>query len=159
MIESALLLENQICFRIYSLERAIHAAYKPLLAKFDLTYPQYLVMLVLWEVDSATVGDICSSLRLDTGTISPLIKRMELKGLVERKRLPFDERTVMVCLTKKGQNLQQEAKYIPHQLASCLFNQNGKSDQAAYEQLRTVLDDALISLEKSNLCCDTDENA
>ena len=102
MADAHLLLENQICFRVYSLERSILGVYKPLLDKLGVTYPQYLVLLTLWEHHELTIGQLCVNMHLDTGTVSPLIKRMEQKSLVSRLRLAEDERTVMYSITENG---------------------------------------------------------
>jgi len=129
-----LLLENQICFLVYKLNRAIGAAYRPLLDNLGLTYPQYLVMLVLWEHGSLPVGEICRRLDLDTGTVSPLIKRMETSGLLMRERQASDERTVIVKLTGDGKALKKKALPIPTALGSCLF-----TDISEYDPLKETL--------------------
>ena len=141
MADTRLLLENQICFRVYALERALMATYKPLLNKLGITYPQYLVLLALWEHQNLTIGQICELLSLDTGTISPLVKRMEVQQLVIRTRLPEDERTVHVQVTEKGRALEKEAISIPETIGSCMF-----SDMAAYKNLQKSLDEALAAL-------------
>ena len=134
MNHEELLLENQICFLVYRLNRAIGAAYRPLLEALGLTYPQYLVMLVLWENGALPVGDICRLLDLDTGTVSPLIKRMEASGLLVRERQAHDERTVNVSLTDEGKALQKKALPIPTALGSCLF-----ADFSEYGPLKETL--------------------
>lgn len=149
-----LLLGNQICFRVYSLEKSILAAYKPLLRTLDLTYSQYLVMLVLWEKGECTIGALCESLGLDTGTVSPLVKRMEKSGLVERNRQPADERTVVVALTEKGLRLRQKALQVPHKIGECMFGNADGIDLAAYNRLRIALDDALQALQ-AHACLDS----
>lgn len=150
MAHESLLIENQICFRIYSLERAIQQAYKPMLDDLGITYPQYLVLLVLWEKKEVTVGQLCEVLGLDTGTISPLVKRMEKKGLVTRNRLPSDERTVLISLSGEGVKLEEKARSIPRGLGKCLFG-NLKEEQVekAYAHLRSVLDDTLKAVRNS----------
>jgi MarR family transcriptional regulator, organic hydroperoxide resistance regulator len=117
----ALHLDNQLCFSLYSLSRLVIQSYTPLLKPLDLTYPQYLVMLVLWqgleeESEGMAVKQLTQSLRLDTGTVTPLLKRMEAKGLLERKRSQQDERIVMVSLTVQGCQLRDKAKAIPQSL-------------------------------------------
>ena len=134
MKHEELLLENQICFLVYRLNRAIGAAYRPLLEALGLTYPQYLVMLVLWEHGTLPVGDICRRLDLDTGTVSPLIKRMEASGLLKRERQASDERTVNVSLTDEGIALEKKALPIPTALGSCLF-----ADFSEYDPLKKIL--------------------
>ncbi len=148
MKNAHLLLENQICFRVYSLEKAIMAAYKPVLSVLGLTYPQYLVMMVLWEKHETTIGGLCSALGLDTGTISPLVKRMEKNGLLSRKRLAEDERTVSVSLTDIGNNLRYEAADVPFKLGECLYGVEGAFDLPAYNRLKDALDEALDSLRR-----------
>lgn len=112
-----LALDRQVCFALYSASRATTAAYRTLLADLDITYPQYLVMLVLWERDGRGVQEICDALQLDTGTLSPLLKRLEVAGLVDRKRLAGDERRVTVRLTDAGAALRARASDIPARLA------------------------------------------
>lgn len=113
-------LENQLCFPLYALSRVFTAHYKPLLAKIDLTYPQYLVMLVLWEHKTLSVKELGEKLLLDSGTLTPLLKRLEEKGLVKRERSKADERMVFISLTDKGLTLKQAAAEIPKNLACSL---------------------------------------
>ncbi|HON80434.1 MAG TPA: MarR family transcriptional regulator [Spirochaetota bacterium] len=115
-----LLLSNQVCFLFYQIDREIISLYRPFLDTLGLTYPQYLVMLVLWEEDNITVGHLGERLALDTGTISPLVKRMEKAGLLARSRDPQDERVVRLTLTEKGTALKETAASVPEALASCL---------------------------------------
>jgi DNA-binding MarR family transcriptional regulator len=110
---SALRLSNQLCFAIYSAAHAFNAVYKPLLDQVGLTYPQYLVMLVLWERDGQTVKEIGEKLFLDSGTLTPLLKRLEAAKLVRRARDPEDERQVRITLTDVGQALREKAASIP----------------------------------------------
>jgi DNA-binding MarR family transcriptional regulator len=110
---SALRLSNQLCFAVYSATHAFNAVYKPLLEKVGLTYPQYLVMLVLWERDGQTVKEIGEKLFLDSGTLTPLLKRLEAAKLVRRARDPEDERQVRITLTDAGQALREKAASIP----------------------------------------------
>ncbi|AQT78897.1 MarR family transcriptional regulator [Mycolicibacterium litorale] len=109
-------LDDQLCFALYSASRAVTAAYRPLLAELDLTYPQYLVLLVLWEEGRANVGRLCERLHLDSGTLSPLLKRLETVGYVARERSAEDERRVDVVLTTAGKRLQGKAACIPERL-------------------------------------------
>ena len=102
-------LDNQICFAVYSTAHAFNRVYKPLLDKLGLTYPQYLVMLVLWERDGVPVKDIGERLLLDSGTLTPLLKRLEAAELVRRTRSTEDERQVLIALTPKGESLQGES--------------------------------------------------
>ncbi|MEO7496261.1 MAG: MarR family transcriptional regulator [Massilia sp.] len=111
-----LALENQFCFALYSASHAMTKSYKPLLDRLGLTYPQYLVMLVLWEHDGLPVKDIGARLFLDSGTLTPLLKRLEAGGLLERKRDAQDERQVRITLSDQGRALKAEAMAIPHQV-------------------------------------------
>jgi MarR family transcriptional regulator, organic hydroperoxide resistance regulator len=113
-------LDRQLCFALYSVSNRITRLYRPLLDKLGLTYPQYLAMLVLWERAPRTVGELGDALDLDSGTLTPLLKRMEANGLVQRRRDPADERRVIVALTEAGTALRQSALSIPRALA-CHF--------------------------------------
>jgi len=108
-----LLLGNQLCFAVYSTAHAFNRFYKPLLDRLGLTYPQYLVMLVLWEQDGMSVKEIGERLFLDSGTLTPLLKRMETAGLVKRTRSSQDERQVIVALTPQGEGLKEKARSLP----------------------------------------------
>ncbi len=110
---AALQLDHQLCFALYSASLAMTKLYKPLLDAIGLTYPQYLAMLVLWEQDSPTVSELGERLSLDSGTLTPLLKRMEAAGLVQRQRDPQDERRVRIALTSAGQALRAQAESIP----------------------------------------------
>ncbi|AKK30279.1 MarR family winged helix-turn-helix transcriptional regulator [Mycobacterium sp. EPa45] len=111
-------LDDQLCFALYSASRAVTAAYRPLLAELGLTYPQYLVLLVLWEEGRASVGRLCQRLHLDSGTLSPLLKRLEAVGYVTRERSQHDERRVDIVLTPAGDRLQAKASCVPERLLS-----------------------------------------
>lgn len=113
-------LSNQLCFPLYAISKEITRCYTPFLDKLDLTYPQYLVMLVLWESDAISVNQIGSRLYLDSGTLTPLLKRLQAKGLVERTRSITDERNVIIRLTEQGRSLEQQAAQIPAQMAEIL---------------------------------------
>jgi DNA-binding MarR family transcriptional regulator len=113
---SALLLDSQLCFALYSTSLAMNKVYRKLLRGLGLTYPQYLVMLVLWEGDEITVTDIGQRLFLDSATLTPLLKRMEAAGLVERNRAVADERQVIVSLTADGRKLREKALDVPDQV-------------------------------------------
>lgn len=106
-------LDQQVCFALYRASRATTAVYRPHLDRMGVTYPQYLVLLALWERDGRGVQDLCNALDLDTGTLSPLLKRLESAGYVERQRQRTDERRVVVHLTEAGRNLKTEAAEIP----------------------------------------------
>ncbi|MGW0766565.1 MarR family winged helix-turn-helix transcriptional regulator [Streptomyces sp. NPDC002676] len=109
----SLLLDDQLCFALYAAQRAVTAAYRPLLDDLGLTYPQYLVLLVLWERGETTVKELASALRLDYGTMSPLLKRLEGAGLVRRERAASDERSVLVAVTGRGEELRERAECVP----------------------------------------------
>ncbi|MNJ84875.1 Organic hydroperoxide resistance transcriptional regulator [compost metagenome] len=115
-MENLLKLDKQICFPIYALSREVIQRYRPFLDELDLTYPQYLVFLVLWEKDNQTVNQIGEKLLLDSGTLTPLLKRLEQKNLIIRQRKKTDERVVEIILTKEGKELEQKAKDIPEKL-------------------------------------------
>ena len=112
-----LLLGNQLCFAVYSTAHAFNRFYKPLLDRLGLTYPQYLAMLVLWEQDGVAVKEIGERLFLDSGTLTPLLKRMEAAGWLQRERAADDERRVIVSLTPQGRALRDSARAVPKQLA------------------------------------------
>ncbi|HEX3789110.1 MAG TPA: MarR family transcriptional regulator [Pseudonocardiaceae bacterium] len=111
--EPGLALDEQLCFALYSASRAITARYRPLLDEMGLTYPQYLVMLALWESGPATVGQLGKRLTLDSGTLSPLLKRLEASGLISRRRRVDDERSVEIVLTGDGHRLRERATCLP----------------------------------------------
>jgi len=109
----ALLLGNQLCFAVYSTAHAFNRVYKPLLDRLGLTYPQYLVMMVLWERDDVPVKEIGDRLLLDSGTLTPLLKRLEAAGLIKRTRSRHDERQVLISLSAQGHGLKEKAKALP----------------------------------------------
>ena len=106
-------LENQLCFSIYAASRAITKVYRPFLDKLGITYPQYLVMLIMWEDKTITLKDLCKKLYLDSGTLTPLLKRLESMGLVKRVRSTLDERILCVSLTEEGADMKREAIKVP----------------------------------------------
>ena len=112
------LLDEQICFALYNASRALTARYRDLLEPMGLTYPQYLVLLVLWESGTATVSQIGERLHLESGTLSPLLRRLDAGGTIRRTRMPHDERSVQVSLTERGDRLRAEAAGIPEQLCA-----------------------------------------
>jgi DNA-binding MarR family transcriptional regulator len=116
----AMKLSNQLCFPLYAAARNVTGLYPPCLRPLGLTYTQYIVFLVLWEKDALTVGEIGERLMLDNGTLSPLLKKMEQAGYVERRRSQEDERVVVITLTEAGRALQEKAKDIPAQVAGCI---------------------------------------
>lgn len=113
-------LENQLCFPLYACSKEVVRRYKPLLDPLDLTYTQYITMMVLWEVKSITVKDLGERLWLDSGTMTPVLKKLELKGYVSRERSADDERSVLITVTDKGEELKKEAKHIPIALGECV---------------------------------------
>jgi DNA-binding MarR family transcriptional regulator len=127
-------LDQQLCFALYASSLAMTKLYKPLLAPLGLTYPQYLVMLVLWERDDRAVHELGELLQLDSGTLTPLLKRLESSGLVSRQRDPSDERRVRIRLTEAGHALKQAARNIP---VSVMCQVGGELD--ALVELRTRL--------------------
>lgn len=124
MDDEQLKLNNQICFPIYSVSRLITKAYKPFLEEMGLTYPQYLVLLVLWENDNIAMNKIGEKLLLNTNTLSPLVKRMEKMELLRRKRSEKDERSVFIQLTEKGKELKNKAVLIPEKLLNTLLTED-----------------------------------
>ncbi|MEQ8437381.1 MAG: MarR family transcriptional regulator [Ilumatobacter fluminis] len=137
-------LDNQLCFPLYAASRAMTRAYLPLLEPFDLTYPQYLTMLAVWSGPEAqTVGELGARLRLDSGTLTPLLKRLEARGLVERHRDPDDERRVLVSATAEGSALQDELADVPLSLAT----RTGLTLEDGIE-FRRLLDALLTSLDR-----------
>lgn len=135
-------LGNQLCFRLYTVTRLITQAYRPLLDLLGLTYPQYLVMMVLWEQDNQTVGEIGRRLMLDTNTLTPMLQRMEREGLLVRTHGISDGRQTLVSLTKKGIHLEEKAKDIP----ACM-SQNWHGDTMSNDQLNSMVNaiDTLIN--------------
>ena len=116
----ALRLERQLCFPLYACSREVIKRYKPFLDKLDLTYTQYIAMMVLWERKSVTVKELGNFLYLDSGTLTPLLKKMEAKGLITRRRSGEDERSLIIRLTEKGEKLQDEALDVPVQMSKCV---------------------------------------
>jgi MarR family transcriptional regulator, organic hydroperoxide resistance regulator len=149
MVSEHLKLDNQLCFPIYAASRLIIRSYQPYLDKLDITYPQYLVMLVLWERDGMTVNAISKKLILNTNTITPLLQRMENQNLIVRRRSIEDERSVIISLTQKGKDLQESAEEIPVQLGTKLVS--GKLTLEEMTDLKTklyVLIEQLSNFEK-----------
>ncbi|MFT5035248.1 MAG: DNA-binding MarR family transcriptional regulator [Litorivivens sp.] len=127
MPNKSLQLDNQLCFALYSSSLAMTKLYKPLLVELGLTYPQYLVMLVLWEQDALMVSALGDKLYLDSGTLTPLLKRLEVGGFILRQRAADDERRVLVTLTPTGRQLKQQAARIP----ACVLQATQCSRQTA----------------------------
>jgi DNA-binding MarR family transcriptional regulator len=138
-IDETMKLDSQLCFPLYAASRKIVNLYTPYLKPLGLTYTQYIMFLVLWEEDGITVGDLCRRLRLDTGTVTPMLKNTEKQGLITRTRSADDERVVVINLTKEGKALYKKAKDIPATVGSCV--KLDKDDAVRlYQILYTLLD-------------------
>ena len=149
MPHAELQLDNQVCFRLYTATRLITQAYTPMLTKLGITYPQYLVLMVLWENDNQPVNDIAHRLLLETNTITPLLQRMEKQGIVCRKKGEQDKRQQIISLTPKGKDMEEAAyKLIPagmgQQLAACPLKLED------YQHLAQELDSIINSLKNKN---------
>lgn len=131
-------LENQLCFPLYAASKEIVRKYKPLLDTLDLTYTQYITMMVLWEKKRTNVKELGECLFLDSGTLTPLLKKLEQKGYIGRKRSSRDERNLIVYITDKGEELREQAVKIPAEMVSCV---NLEPDEAAelYRLLYKIL--------------------
>lgn len=135
-------LENQICFPLYALSREVIKLYKPILDKYDLTYTQYITMLVLWEEAKITFKELGQKLHLDSGTLTPVVKRLETMGLVTKYRNKDDERVVTVELTEKGKLLREDILQVPEEVY-CKF----KGDDNKLFELKKQLDELLSLIE------------
>ena len=140
--DDILKLDNQLCFVLYAASREVIKMYRPLLNELGLTYPQYLVMLVLWENDAVPIHFIGDRLHLDTGTLTPLLKRLEGMGLIERKRASEDERRVDIFLTPRGKKIKEKAVVVPKEM----FCQSGMTLEE-FRLIKTKLNDLLQHLE------------
>ncbi|MBR3097752.1 MAG: MarR family transcriptional regulator [Bacteroidales bacterium] len=139
-------LENQLCFRLYTASRLITQAYHPLLSDHGLTYPQYLVLLVLWEKDAQPVNDIAKRLLLETNTVTPLLKRMEAEGVVTRTQGTKDARQTIVKLTAKGRGLQEKLMDVPEAVGSAVLCESVTPETVP--GLFAILDDIIRRLDK-----------
>lgn len=135
-------LENQLCFPLYAASRLMTKCYQPMLNELGLTYPQYLVLLVLWETDNVSLGTIAERLQLQSNTLTPLLKRMQEMELVTRTRSQKDERSVVIALTEAGRGLREKALNIPEQLGKAV-----KMTHEEFRQLHTLLYQLLDSQE------------
>lgn len=133
MYAEKLKLENQVCFPLYATSRIITKLYQPYLNELEITYPQYLVLMVLWENDQRNVSDICSCLLLETSTLTPLLKRLESKGFIRRTRSSTDERHLIIELTEKGKQAKEAASSIPMKIFESI-----KSDKISVEDILHV---------------------
>lgn len=140
-----LLLDKQLCFALYSTSLAMTKLYKPLLEKLGLTYPQYLVMLILWERDGLALKDIAEQLHIDSGALTPVIKRLEAQGFLQRQRQPDNERTLEIALTAQGRALRDDALAIPMQLGMAC----GISSETEFDQMRDQLQQLRKNLAKN----------
>ena len=148
MAYEQLKLDKQLCFRLYTAARLTMGAYHPYLDPLGITYPQYLVMLVLWEQDKQPVCDIAKRLMLDTNTVTPLLQRMEKTGLIKRSKGKEDARQRIVSLTKKGMEMQEKAKHIPDCLSADIIQKAGEEEE--YLSMIPVLDKLIEGLKKTN---------
>ena len=137
----ALKIENQLCFPLYACSREIIKRYKPFLDELDLTYTQYIAMMILWEKKSLTVKDLGHCLYLDSGTLTPLLKKMEAKGLLSRTRSSADERSLIITVTEAGDRLKERAVSIPAKMAQCT-NLSPEEAAALYNILYKILSQA-----------------
>ena len=146
MIKEEFKLDNQLCFRLYTASRLLTQAYHPLLSAHGLTYPQYLVLLVLWEKDAQPVNDIAKRLYLETNTVTPLLKRMENEGLLLREKGTRDARQMIVTLTTKGRNLQKKLSDVPATVGNAVICEHITPETAPV--LFTMLDEMIDKLSR-----------
>ncbi len=132
-------LDHQLCFPMYACARQVVRRYTPLLKPLGLTYTQYIVFMALWEEDGITTTEICRKLYLDTGTVTPLLKKLEAQGYIKRERNSEDERVIEISLTKKGWEMRDKVKHIPQQIAGCVTLEQDEI-QAFYGLLYKLLD-------------------
>lgn len=135
---NCLKLENQLCFPLYACSKEIIKRYKPYLNEIDLTYTQYIVMMVLWEKEEINIKTLGERLYLDSGTLTPLLKKLENKGYIKRNRLETDERNLNLVITEKGKNIKEKAKDIPSKVAPCI-NLTEQEAIKLYEMLYKIL--------------------
>lgn len=146
MAYEQLKLENQLCFRLYTAARLTMGVYHPYLDPLGITYPQYLVLLVLWEQDKQPVCDIAKKMMLDTNTVTPLLQRMEKSGLINRTRGKEDSRQRIVSLTEKGKAMQEQAKHIPECLSNDMTLKTGDAEEIV--KMIPTLDKLIDGLKK-----------
>ncbi|MGR3812207.1 MarR family winged helix-turn-helix transcriptional regulator [Jiulongibacter sp. NS-SX5] len=145
--EVSLLLEDQLCFPFYAISRLITQQYAPFLKQLNITYPQYLVLMLLWEHEELSVGEISQRLYLESNTLTPLLKRMEAKGLLTRTRSQEDERKVLISITSTGSALKSEAECIPQSLFQTF--DNDQSSAKEFHLLRKTLQQIIQTLDTS----------
>ena len=148
MIREEFRLDNQLCFRLYTASRLLTQAYHPLLSKHGLTYPQYLVLLVLWEKDAQPVNDIARRLLLETNTVTPLLQRMEKEGILVRRKGEKDGRQMIVSLTRKGKDLQKKLADVPATVGGAVACES--VNPATAPDLFRMLDDMIRQLNNPN---------
>jgi MarR family transcriptional regulator, organic hydroperoxide resistance regulator len=139
VLKDPLLLDNQLCYALYAAAHRMTKSYRPMLERMGLTYPQYLVLLVLWENDGITVSEIGRRLRLDSGTLTPVLKRLEISGLLNRSRRQSDEREVEIALTDQGRSLRSEAVAV-RQSVMCQLNMSEPEIQAMRADLNALIE-------------------
>ncbi|MCP2257369.1 DNA-binding transcriptional regulator, MarR family [Streptoalloteichus tenebrarius] len=144
MSDSLPLPEDQLCFALHAASRAMNAVYRPLLAELGVTYPQYLVLLDLWTRGPRSVKELGEDLYLDSGTLSPLLKRLETAGLVRRSRSEADERVVIVCLTEEGRRLRERGRRVSHDLL-CAVGLPVEKVVALRDEIRDLTDHLLAA--------------
>ncbi len=140
---NALKLDNQLCFPLYACAKEVVKRYKPYLDKLDLTYTQYITMMVMWEKKSVNVKKLGESLFLDSGTLTPLLKKLEAKGYIKRERSKSDERNLLVSITEKGEALKDDAIEVPYKMVQCvhLTQEEGKELYRLLHKLLETVDD------------------
>ena len=144
MVKEEFKLDNQLCFRLYTASRLLTQAYHPLLSEQGLTYPQYLVLLVLWEKDAQPVNDIAKRLLPETNTVTPLLQRMEKEGILTRTKGEKDARQIIVSLTRKGKDLQNKLSCVPKTVGNAVMCDSVTTDTAP--ELFRMLDDMIVRL-------------
>ncbi|CAO4146096.1 MarR family winged helix-turn-helix transcriptional regulator [Methylorubrum aminovorans] len=144
VLRDPLLLDNQLCYALYAAAHRMTKSYRPMLERMGLTYPQYLVLLVLWETDGITVSEIGRRLRLDSGTLTPVLKRLETSGLLNRSRRQSDEREVEIALTDQGRALRSEAVAV-RQSVMCQLNMSEPEIQAMRADLNALIENLSIA--------------
>ena len=144
MIKEEFKPDNQLCFRLYTASRLLTQAYHPMLSEHGLTYPQYLVLLVLWEKDAQPVNDIAKRLYLETNTVTPLLQRMEKEGILTRAKGTQDARQMIVSLTRKGKDLQKKLAEVPFAVGNAVVCDSVNPETAP--ELFRMLDDIIIKL-------------
>ena len=147
MVKEEFKLDNQLCFRLYTASRLLSQAYHPLLSGQGLTYPQYLVLLVLWEKDAQPVNDIAKRLLLETNTVTPLLQRMEKEGILTRAKGKEDARQMIVSLTKKGKDLQKTLSDVPATVGSAVMCDSVTPETVP--DLIRMLDDIIVQLKSA----------